>query len=127
MKINIDDISNGVWVDYQEGATLKIRPLPASKQEELKKEASHDVLKIERGERIITQKLDGFKYEQLLRDWMIEEWKGIVDRNDKPIPCSPKMKFIILDYDHDMRAFVLDTALKIAAIKRSQQEQNSKN
>lgn len=127
MKIDLSKLDDSAWVKYEGGVELKIRPLSASKQEALKNKASSNQIEFVNGRRVTVQKLNDREYEELLRDWIIEDWRGIVDQGDEPIPCTLEMKMPILDHLHKMRAFALDAALDLQSIKQKDQAENSKN
>lgn len=43
----------------------------------------------------------------------LQDWKGIVDDNDKPLACNEENKKLIYDYDQDLVSFVLEVAIKM--------------
>jgi len=125
MIIDLAKIDESAWVPYEGDVELLVRPLSSSKQDEFDKAATADKIEFVGGRRVTVKKRDEEKYEELLRDWIVEDWKGFVDPEKNPIPCTKEVKIQILDHMHKLRRFALDAALDLHAIKQEQQDLNS--
>lgn len=109
MQLDFSDISYESKVyDYEDGAKLTIRPYPMSLANTV----------IENEQVILTGKgqFDEFNYS-------LVDWEGVVDINDKPIPCNEKVKKQIYDFRlsnpafQKLVTFVLQQNARIEQIK----------
>lgn len=46
-------------------------------------------------------------------NYMLLDWKGLVDENDKDIKCNEENKKVIFDYDQELVAFVLEKSSEL--------------
>ena len=127
MKIDLNSLNESAWAQYRPGVRLKVRPLSSSKREEFEKLATSNRIEFVNGRRQTVKEPDQEKMEELIRDWIVEDWEGLVDQDDNAIPCTKEMKVLILDYHHNMRMFALDTAMDLEDLKEKQQAEDSKN
>lgn len=114
MKINLSELNESMWVNYKGDVWLEIRPLPASKNKELEKECTDADGKIDRG-----------KLNEVLPDYVIKSWKGLLDQDDQPIPCTLEMKIAITDHFHNIRLWALNTAINLAEVKQEEQKKKA--
>lgn len=127
MKIDLNNMEKSVWVEMQPGVEFLIRPLSASKRSELEEQASKERMELVQGRRQKVRKVDDQKFEELMRDWIVEDWKGLNDQDNKAIPCTTELKMTILDYFHSLRTSALNAAMDLQAIKMDQEDDNRKN
>jgi len=127
MKINFDAIGEGVWVEWKDGVRVKIRPLPVSKTTELQKKATTKKMEFVAGRRQVVETVDDEQFNDLLQEWLLEDWSGWDDQNDEPIPCNPKTIKAILDYFHEFRLFVVMTGGELEDHRQEQQKEAEKN
>jgi hypothetical protein len=127
MKLDLEKLDEGVWVEWKDGVEVKIRPLPVSKSVELQKKATRKKFEFVDGRRQTTETIDGDKYNDLLQAHLIEDWRGFYDQNDEPIPCNAETKKAILDYMHEFRLFVVMAGRELEAHRQEQQEKEEKN
>lgn len=125
MKLDISKLEESAWVEYRDGMEILVRPLPASKRDEFERQAA--VYRVDKIRNVRIKEIDELKQEELLRDYMIEDWRGIVDQNDNPIPCTKENKLLILDHLHELRGFVLKAALDLQGMIELQKAENEKN
>ena len=95
------DFNEGVWRDYDKQNSAKIRPTTRQKYRELRKEATIK----QKGFRQAV--LDDDLFDELLYDWMIEEWKGPKDRTGKPLPCTSENKMKVVNIYSGYAAWVV--------------------
>lgn len=105
LKINVDNIGDSRWCEFQPNVDFKIRPLSVSKRSQLERAAT--TRKNGRDE------IDSDKLERLLRNHVIEDWRGVVDQNDQPIPCDEKHRDLIMDNFHNLRRFCMDMSVSL--------------
>lgn len=127
MIIDLEKMDDSAWVAYKGDVELLIRPLSSSKQEEFKAAATRKHVESIGGRRVTVDKIDDQKYEELLRDWIVEDWKGFMDKKKNAIVCTKEVKLKILDHMHDMRRFAIDVALDLDSVKQELQGQDSQD
>jgi len=127
MIIDITKLEDAQWVEYREGFDLLIRPLSSSKRSEIEKKATTLVTKFVKGRRQQVSELDSDKMEELLLDWIIKDWRGLVNPDKNKIACDLATKLLIFDYFHDMRRFAIEEATTIHEKIKEKEENDSKN
>ncbi|HDM78814.1 MAG TPA: hypothetical protein ENG51_20485 [Deltaproteobacteria bacterium] len=125
LVLNVDNkvFNEGVWCEYEEGARFRIRPLTPKKYRELRNRCTSHQWK--RGQ--LVEKVDEDKLNEMVNDWIIADWEGIVDATGKPIPCTKENKQVLLDNFTEIAAFVNDMALKVAEQAAKSREEEKKN
>ena len=111
--VKLDDNPEGIWVDYKNGARVKIRPLSKTQARELRRSASSTETEWVRGRLIEKESVDEGQYDRLLADHLIEDWQGFVDPQNAEIPCNPKTKHLMMDRLLEFANFVIDSAMNI--------------
>lgn len=113
MQVNVDaDVSQAVWKKYDvEGETqVKIKPMTPT------------MLRTTRANNIDTrntkvtslEKVNDEEWDKDLFDELIEDWKGFIDKNDKPIPCTRDNKIIVIEKFNSIKQWVLAEARELA-------------
>ena len=125
-QVRLDRGQAGVWVDYQSGARVKIRPLTKSKIRELRDAATVTRTEWQRGQRVEIRTLDDAAYDRALSEYLIEDWSGFEQRG-VPIPCNPETKLLLMDQVLDFANFVADAALNIARYDEQRDEELTEN
>lgn len=94
MKIN-SKIDKGHWVQWEDGAEIKVRPFPASQLTEVENQESQ-----------VAQALAMFKH-------CVMDWKGIEDENGRAYTCTEAHKKYIFDHVPELRDFVINEVSRI--------------
>lgn len=82
--------SNKQWFEYSEGVEFLIKPFPLS--ERALSPSNSNITEI-----LIKQAM-----------YCLQDWKGVVDSEDKPIKCSDENKKFIFDFSHDIVIWVCE-------------------
>lgn len=127
MKIDLEKMDDAVWVEWKDGIEVKLRPLPVSKTVEMQKKATKKKVEFEAGRKKIVEVIDNEKFNELLQEHLIEDWRGFFDQNDQPIPCNAETKKAILDYLHELRLFIVMAGGEINEYKQEKKEEEEKN
>lgn len=90
MKINLK-LAKAKWIKNPDDPELeiKIRPFPMSQ-----------------GMWFPDSQEDIMEYSWKRFNYCVMDWKGIIDENDKPLPCNEKNKKYIFDYVQDVMMWV---------------------
>ncbi len=115
------DYTEGVWCDYDEKVSVKVRPMTRAKLRELKQQA--------------TQKKKGFRlpqfenelFERLSYDYLIEDWKGIVTPKGEPVPCTEKNKVAVCNVFIPFEAWLTATSAELAEQSEQEKGEEIKN
>jgi len=127
MKINLETMGEGVWVEWKDGVRVKLRPLATSKTVELRKAATKKTFEFLNGRRNVVEETDDEQFNDLLQEHLIEDWDGFYDQNDKPVPCNAETKKAILDYFHEFRLFAVTAGQELEQYRQAAKEEAEKN
>ena len=127
MKINLEQLDEAVWVAWKDGVEIKIRPLPVSRTRELEKRATSKKVEFVNGRKQTREVIDDEKFNELLQEHLIADWRGLYDQNGEPISCTPENKKAILDYVHELRLFVVMSGQELEDLRQEEQEAEEKN
>lgn len=110
--LNIDaDVSESVWKEYDNDVSVKIRPLtPEYIKESRKKNTKKNTM--QRG--LVVENVNEDKWDDDLSDHMIDGWKGIVDKDNKLVPCELNYKKRVLNKFPDLANWIFKTARELA-------------
>ena len=128
MAINLSNANKeeGIWVEYDEDVSFKIRHLSPKKTQDMRK----GFLKRKTIGGMVHEEMtekDQKSFDNALFDYMIEDWKGIVLDENVPAECTKENKIKLMNYSIDVSAFILEKARKIYEQKAVSQEQEIKN
>ena len=112
MALNIDaDVSESIWKEYDNDVSIKIRPLtPEYVRESRKKYTKKST--VQRG--LTVDNVNEDKWDAALTDHMVDDWKGIVDKEGNPVPCELIAKKKLLDKFPDLANWIFKTARELA-------------
>jgi len=106
------DTPEGIWVKHpEEDYSIKARPLYPWKNSELRQQAAKN------GQ-------DDDLFNQLLADWIVEDWKGIFDETGKKVPCNPENKILLFENWTSFNLFVKETGLRLERQRKETEEKN---
>jgi len=125
LVLNLDEkvFDEGVWCEYEKGAKFKIRPITPRKYRELRNKCT--VRKWKKGQ--LVEEVDEDKLNDLVNDWVVADWDGIVDVSGQPISCTKENKRVLLDNFTDIAGFVSEMALKVAEQTEEAEREEEKN
>jgi hypothetical protein len=96
VDINKKD-TDGEWKEFMPGLEICIRPIFRSTYHRLRDEATVEEVVIENGKEVKKTKLDPKLLETLNARQAVGDWKGVVDKKKKPLPCTDEIKDIVFD------------------------------
>ena len=137
MKLNLEAIGQPSWIEWKDGVRFQIAPAPITKMNEIRKRAFRKNPVFENREKFIDTEFDAKIYIQEVAT-LILDWEGFVDQNDKPIPCSAQIKFLLLNYGvsfdengeadkNSMAGFVIEEAQKLATLHIEKLKEEKEN
>jgi hypothetical protein len=91
--------SDGKWFTYQEGIEVKVRPLTGTVLRDLRKQATTSKMVLEqRSRRMVPEDtVDDEKFESVIAEYMVEDWRGIGDPDGNPLEVNIENKRLLLD------------------------------
>jgi len=137
MKVNAEALGQPSWVEWKDGVRLQILPAPITRMNDIRKKAFKKNTLFENREKVIEVEFDAKVYLSEVAN-LILEWEGLVDQNDKPIPCSAQMKFLLLNYGvmfnengeadkESMAGFIVEEAQKLATFHSDKLKEEKDN
>lgn len=127
MAINLENIDSevGVWVEYDEDVSFKLRHLSPKKVSDIRKKfISKKIVGGVRQEEIKDK--DQKKFDLALYDHIIEDWEGI-KLHGSNAECNRENKTKLMNGSIDISVFILDEAKKIHEEKIEVDENEEKN
>lgn len=90
----------GVWGQFAEGVKIKVRKLTAEALRELRKPLVKITMELESVSRrmVPAEKVDTDKYDEVITDYLIEDFQGIGDEEGNPLPVTLESKKQIMNY-----------------------------
>ena len=103
--------TDGKWITYAEGVEFKVRPLTSSVLREIRKSVVKVRMELDPQSRrmVPVEEVDNEAFDAALADYMIEDFKGISNDKDEPLPLDLSSKQLILD-QIALRDFIMATA-----------------
>ena len=97
MALKITGKTEARWYLYQGNVRFKIRPMTARVLRDLRQAAQTGRMMPDPKTRRMMPEIDDEKYELLIRDYLIEDWEGVIGDDDQPLPCNAEAKAAVLD------------------------------
>lgn len=93
-------LKKGNWVEWEEGAEIRLRPFPASQSK-------------------VNQADIDMEFTMEVFNYCVMDWKGIVEdtKEEKSIPCNKETKEYMFDYNPEMLTFVMETLKEIMGVE----------
>ena len=111
LKINTKNSQEGKFFAYTKGVEFKIRPLTGQVLRELRKKVTTTRMEADPTTRkmVAVEDVDNDKLDELIADYMLEDWKGIGDEAGVPLPVCLESKKSILN-QIPLREFIWSAA-----------------
>ena len=97
LKLVKETNSEGRWFTYAADIELKIRPVLGTSIREIELSAQTGRKVVDPKTRKMVPEVDEKKREDLLTDYIIEDWKGVVDEENHPVPVTLENKKALLN------------------------------
>ena len=117
-KLSMTDPNPGIWFRFDENSSdsgeVAIRPLNPSKREDIRKKCVKRRYEYKHGQRFETEDINEDMYSEMLWDYSITEWSGLVDDNDNEIECTAKNKVFLMKNHVGFARFIGDKMEKLS-------------
>lgn len=87
----------GKWFTYAGDIEFKIRPLLSTSIKEIELQARTGRQVTDPRTKRLVPEVDEIKRENLLADYLLEDWRGVIDEEDKPVPVTLENKKALLN------------------------------
>lgn len=127
MALNIGKtkgMDEGVWVDYDEDVSFKLRFLSPDAVRKVKQPLEKTKRDHRTGQK--TKDVDEIKLTMALLDYVIVDWKGIVI-DGKTAKCTLENKRQLAGISTKAVTFIMDEIQEEANFEKNQQEKQEKN
>jgi hypothetical protein len=116
------DLTDGVWVEYDTDVSFKIRYLMPEKMDEIRNRCAKK--KWRQGQQVT--ETDDKRLNEMLADYVIEDWKGISE-NGNMASCTPPNKIRLIGKSIEISNFIFGIAGDIANFEKQKREIELKN
>ena len=93
---NFKDPNPGIWfkfdADDPESGEICIRATNQARRDEIRKKTMKKRDLFKHGQRFEIVETNDELFSEMLWDYSIVDWKGLVDEDEKPIPCTTETK-----------------------------------
>lgn len=117
-KLSMTDPNPGIWFKFDdndpESGEVAIRPLNPAKREEIRKRCVKRRVEYKHGQRFEVDDVNDDLYSELLWDYSITGWNGLVDDDDKEIPCTAENKVYLMKNHVGFARFIGDKMERLA-------------
>lgn len=93
------DLPEGRWFTYSEGVEFQVRPLTGEVLRRLRKQVTTTKMEVDPGSRrmVPVEKVNDEKLEEVMTDYLIQDFKGIGISSDRAMEVSLENKKLIMD------------------------------
>lgn len=117
-KLSMSNPNPGVWFQFDENdpesGEVAIRPLNPAKREEIRKKAVKKRVEYKHGQRFEVEDVNDDLFSELMWDYSITGWNGLVDDDGKPIECTSENKVFLMKNHVGFARFIGDKMEKLA-------------
>jgi hypothetical protein len=118
-KLSMAEPNPGIWFKFDdndpESGEVGIRPLNAAKREEIRKRAIKKRVEYKHGQRFEVEDVNDDLFSELLWDYSITDWTGLVDDDGNEIPCTPEKKVFLMKNHVGFARFIGDKMETLAS------------
>jgi hypothetical protein len=117
---------NEEWIEKsRDGETARFLVSPLTPKEINDGITKNTKREWDKGQRF--ESFDAYGYKVWKLSKVIKDWEGIENEKGEPIPCVPKMKELVYQYETDLIDEVLADAEKLAEKTEADKEEAEKN
>jgi len=97
LKLMKQQSTEGKWFRFTGDVEFKIRPLLATTVRDIEASAQTGRQITDPRSKRQVPEIDEKKREDLLTDYLLEDWKNVLDEDDKPVPVSLENKKALMN------------------------------
>jgi hypothetical protein len=138
LVFDFENINPGEWFTYPENENTKVclrvcagDDLTSIRKQSMKRKVDWKVnpvsKELERKVYIEEADPDGDLFNELLWDFCIVDWAGVLDGKKTPIPCTRENKKFLMGKSVKFSSFVVDCLEKLKLFKTNELEEEIKN
>lgn len=99
--------NKGTFFEFPDGSGgVSVRVCPAAVIKRINKETTIKTAKLKRGQLVKDTTIDEDKYDAMLWDHVITDWKGVFDSNKIELPCTAENKIFIMNNSIEFAQFI---------------------
>ena len=118
----IQDVPEGVWIEFDADARVKIRPMTPK----ISKEFIGQCTKKKWRKGVMVEDVDRDKCDRLINAHVVEDWEGFTV-SGKPLKKTDANVQLLLDNWSEFKTFVFDAAFNIRKYLKDQGVKEAKN
>lgn len=98
--LSMKDPNPGIWFKFDESdpksGEIALRPLNSERRKEIRKKAIKKRVEYKHGQRFPVEEPDDDLFSELVWDYSIVDWSGLVDDAGNEIPCTLENKVFLM-------------------------------
>ena len=130
-QFNLSDPNPGIWFKFDdsnpESGEIALRPQNADQRAKTRKTAIKNRVEYNHGQRYEVQDIDEDLFSELIWDYSIADWSGLVDDKGKDIPCTAENKSFLMKNHIGFARFVSEKLEEISEEYADKLELENKN
>lgn len=130
-KFSMGDPNPGVWFRFDENdpesGEISIRQANLEQLKLIRRKAIKDRVEYKHGQRFEVQDINDDLFSELLWDYSIVDWSGLVDDNGNQIECTTENKAFLMRNHIGFARFVGEKLEAVAEIHASKVEAENEN
>jgi len=97
LKLTKQQSTDGRWFKFNSDIEFKVRPLLATTVREIETSAQTGRQIADPRNKRLVPEIDEKKREDLLTDYLLEDWKGVIDEEDNQVPITLENKKALMN------------------------------
>lgn len=130
-QFNLSDPNPGIWFKFDdsdpESGDIALRPQNAEQRAKIRKKAIKIRVEYKHGQRYEVTEIDDDFFSELIWDYSIVDWLGLVDDKGAPIPCTAGNKSFLMKNHIGFARFVGEKLEEISEVYADRLELENKN
>lgn len=128
---NMSDPNPGIWFKFNpddpESGEISLRPQNAEQRNKTRRKAIKNRVEYKHGQRYEVQDVDDDLFSELIWDYSIADWSGLVDDKGKQIKCTTENKVFLMRNHVGFARFVSEKLEEISEGYADRLEIENKN
>lgn len=131
MRFNLEALNPGTWYFFEEGdedkGSVCLRICDVDYLKDIRKKTIRKRVVYKDHVRHEYEEEDEDIRNELLWNYCIVDWKGLVDQDNNLIPCDKEMKLLLMGKSVSFATFVNDKLKELSDLESNRQEEVEKN
>lgn len=130
MKFNIQELNPGCWFNFTDNpdeGSICLRVCDGDTLKAIFKATSKSRVTYKDRQRYEYEDVDPDLRSVMIWDYCIVDWKGLMDSDDNPIPCTKENKILLMGKSVTFATFVSEKINELNDLNKVHEEELAKN